>query len=131
LAKNKFTKEYRELEQAKQLMSLLDKQARLEIEIQRVEAVEMQEDHTTRHVLDGMFEIKDLNIAQQAYSDSSDSQMQPMLEQEEYMYSLVHEAQDEVTSGYSTISSSMEEAYLISKHIQNREHHKQKLLQQV
>jgi hypothetical protein len=52
-----------------------------------------------------------------------------MLEEEELMYNRVHEAQDEVTSGYSTISSSMEEAHLISRHIQNREQHKQRLLQ--
>ena len=51
-----------------------------------------------------------------------------MLAEEEEIYRQVHEAQDDVTSGYSTISSSMEEAYLISRHLANREAHKQKLL---
>jgi hypothetical protein len=47
--------------------------------------------------------------------------MHLMLEEEELLYNRVHEAHGDISSGYSTISSSMEEAYLISKHIQNRD----------
>ena len=36
-----------------------------------------------------------------------------MLAEEEEIYNKMHEQDDEVTSGYSTISSSMEEAWII------------------
>ena len=54
-----------------------------------------------------------------------------MLAEEEEVYRQMHEANDEITSGYSTISSGMEEAYIISRHLANRDSHKQRLLQQV
>ena len=52
-----------------------------------------------------------------------------MIGEEEDIYNNMHQADDDITSGYSTISSSMEEAYIISRHLANRESHKQRLLQ--
>ena len=43
-----------------------------------------------------------------------------MMESEEFaLYNEIHEEEDQITSGYSTISSSKEEAYL-SRHIANQ-----------
>ncbi len=43
-----------------------------------------------------------------------------MMESEEFaIYNEIHEEEDQITSGYSTISSSKEEAYL-SRHIANQ-----------
>ena len=54
-----------------------------------------------------------------------------MLEEEEAIYREVHEAEDDVTSGYSTISESMEEAYLVDRHLSNLDVYKKELLEQV
>jgi hypothetical protein len=77
----------------------------------------------SRQMIDSMFfEIR-------SEEDRVSTESEHMLEEEEAIYREVHEAEDDVTSGYSTISESMEEACLVDRHLSNLDVYKQQLLE--
>ena len=77
-------------------------------EINRIEILERREDPGARNVLDNLYGQRDNNYL--SSSDDSDVSMQDYEELE--IFNRIHEQEDDLTSGYSTISSSKEEAYM-------------------
>ena len=75
--------------------------------IQKISEIEA---HEERQVLDNLFKTSD----NQVLSQSSSSDDASLNSDEEYLqYNKMHEEIDDVTSGYSTYSSSKEEAFLL------------------
>ena len=101
-------------------------------QLKYIEAEEARQVHNEEHsqIMDMLFKAEHSKMYLEDFGGAQNQQMHEsseesgyddeMIDSDEYeLYNEVHEEEDKITSGYSTISSSKEEAYL-SRHIANQ-----------
>ena len=110
---------------------MVQRKERIMQQLKYIEAEEARQVHNEEHsqIMDMLFKaehskmyLEDFGGAQNQVHESSEESGydDEMIDSDEYeLYNEVHEEEDKITSGYSTISSSKEEAYL-SRHIANQ-----------
>lgn len=132
VASKHFSPEFRELKELEEIQSLFEQKERIQRQISQIEKSEQHESGFQERALDLLFktehakvyaedlELRDIgaSIEELVMRDESSDHGSDMDHEEAAIYNDLHLEAEEVTSGYSTISSSKEEEYL-SCHLAN------------
>ena len=133
MSQNHFSPEFRRLKELEEIQALFAQKDRIQKQISQIDKSQLRENEFQQRALDLLFktehskvyaedlELRDVGPSIQNYAmrdDSSDRDSE-MDHEEAAVYNDLHLEADDVTSGYSTISSSKEEEYL-SCHLANQ-----------
>ena len=123
-----FTAEFRHLRNLEDALALVETRERIKKQVSVLDAADRRCEDVTEKALNLLFKaerskvyLEDINMMGSPLGEAEPSESnESELENEEAMiYNEMHQDADEVTSGYSTISSSKEEEYL-SCHLANQ-----------
>ena len=119
------------MRRAEDLLALVEKRDRIMKQLKQIEAEEAQQVNNPEctEVMNLLFKTEHSKMYLEDFAKSSHQMLDSaemsgyddeMIASDEYeLYNQIHLEEDKITSGYSTISSSKEEAYL-SRHIANQ-----------